>query len=298
MKYNKPPVTISDQIAKLKARGLLFNNEQNASQVLSVVSFYRLRAYTYPFQDNENPDHPVIKQVSFEQILELYLFDHKLRNLIFDIIGHVEVALRTQIIYLYAMKYGSHWQLKPELYRDPMRFANHLDSLQKEIERSDETFIGHYKNKYSDPTEPPSWMSLEIVSFGLLSKIFQNLKKGNEKITITRFFGLTEVTILENWMFCFSNLRNICAHHSRLWNRRLTALLKIPIRPVYKFLNNSNVYPNKLYAVLCCLAYILKIVKPDNRFSFQLKELMKSCPLMQEKEMGFPKDWQNEPLWQ
>ena len=117
-----------------------------------------------------------------------------------------------------------------------MRFANHLDNLQKEVERSNETFINHYKLKYSNPTEPPCWMSLEVSSIGLLSKIFQNLKKGPEKNAITLHFGLKDVSILENWIHCFSTLRNICAHHGRVWNRRLTQI-KFPKHPTNTFLN-------------------------------------------------------------
>ncbi len=200
MKYNKLPITIADQIEKLKLRGLKFDDEIQAQHYLSNISYYRLRAYTYPFQDNLQDDQPFNVDITFEQIIDLYVFDRKLRLLIFDAIEKLEIALRTQIIYHFALSHGSHWQLKPELYRDPMRFANHLDSLQKEIDRSNETFIDHYRNKYTNPAEPPSWMSLEVSSMGLLSKIFQNLKKGPEKMAITSHFGLRDVSIIENWI--------------------------------------------------------------------------------------------------
>lgn len=173
MKYNKLPITVADQVEKLKARGLRFDNEVKAKNYLSNISYYRLRAYTYPFQDNLHDNQAFNVDITFEQIIELYVFDRKLRLLIFDAIEKIEISLRTQIIYHFALTHGSHWQLMPELYRDPMRFANHLDSLQKEIDRSNETFIDHYKSKYTSPTEPPSWMSLEVSSMGLLSKIFR-----------------------------------------------------------------------------------------------------------------------------
>ncbi|TSA38763.1 MAG: Abi family protein [Porphyromonadaceae bacterium] len=297
MKFRKIPVSIADQITLLKSRGLVFHDEALAQAFLSTVSYYRLRAYTYPFQDNANPDHPFIKPVSFEEIIDLYKFDDKLRLLVFNALGQIEIAIRTQIIYHFALGYGSHWHLRPELYRNPMWFANHLDSLQKEIDRSNEAFIEHYKETYKDPAEPPCWMSLEVSSFGLLSKIFQNLKKCEEKVSITRFFGLSDITILENWMLCFSNLRNICAHHGRLWNRRLVAKLKIPNHPVYPFLINNQVYSNKLYAILCSLCYLLKIIQPNNDVKDQVIGLMGTCPLVHEKEMGFPAGWKEESLW-
>lgn len=296
MKYDKLPITVFEQVEKFKRRGLKFDDEIKAQNYLSNISYYRLRAYTYPFQDNSKDNQPFNVEVTFEQIIELYVFDRKLRLLIFDAIEKIEIALRTQIIYHFALRHGSHWQLKPELYRDPMRFANHLDSLQKEIDRSNETFIDHYKNKYTNPTEPPCWMSLEVSSIGLLSKIFQNLKKCPEKLAVTSHFGLKDVSIIENWMLCFSTLRNICAHHGRVWNRRLIPI-KLPTHPTHTFLKNKSIYTNKLYATLSCIEYVLKLINPKSTFSDRLRDLMSICPLAQTKEMGFPKNWIEEDLW-
>lgn len=281
----------------LKDRGLKVTNKGSALVYLSNISYYRLRAYTYPFQDNSASDHPFITPVTFEEIIDLYKFDRKLSQLVFGALEKIEIALRTQIIYQWAMNYGSHWQINPGLYRNPVRFAGQIASLQTEIKRSNETFIEHYKTKYSTPSEPPSWMSLEVTSFGLLSQIFQNLKKGPEKIAVAKHFGLNDISLLENWMHCFSNIRNICAHHSRLWNRRLTTHIKLPSRPSYSFINNLSVYPYKVYATFCCMQYILNIVDSGNGFKLELKELMTGCPLAQEKEMGFPSNWEVEDFW-
>ena len=296
MKYNKIPLEIPAQILKLKNRGLKFGNEKKAANYLSNISYYRLRAYTYPFQDNNSYDHPFDVPISFEQIIDLYVFDRKLRLLIFDGIEKIEIAFRTQIIYHFALTYGSHWQTKPELFRNKDWFESQLDSLQKEIDRSNETFIKHYRNKYTKPLEPPCWMTLEVCNMGLLSKIFQNLKKGKEKEAVTNHFGLSNVVLLENWMLCFSTLRNICAHHCRVWNRRLTSI-KFPTNPKNPFLKNQNIYPNKLYSTLSCIQYVLNIISPGNTFSKRLKELIKTCPLAQTKEMGFPDNWLDEALW-
>jgi abortive infection bacteriophage resistance protein len=296
MKYTKLPVSIPDQIKKLKSRGLHFENEAKASHYLSNISYYRLRAYTYPFQDNTNPEHPFIKKVSFEDIIQLYVFDRRLRLLIFNAIEKIEIALRTQIIYEYAMTYGGFWHLKPELYNKPVYFAEHIASLQKEIDRSHETFIEHYRKKYSEPKEPPCWMSLEVSSIGLLSKIFSNLKKDDCKNKITNHFGLKDVDILTNWMFCFSNIRNTCAHHGRIWNRRFSQIT-IPRKPIFQFINNKEIHPNKIYASICCIQYILNIISPQSDFKNKILELMNSCPLLQDKEMGFPKNWREEALW-
>lgn len=177
MHYSKLPISFLQQINKLKTRGLQFNSEPNAILHLSNISYYRLRAYTYPFQDNSDPNHPFNVPVTFEQIIELYQFDRKLCQLVFNALEKIEIALRTQIIYQWSMANGSHWQINPSLYRDPVKFANQINSLQNEIDRSHETFIEHYQDTYSSPTEPPSWMSLEVSSFGLFHKYSATSKK-------------------------------------------------------------------------------------------------------------------------
>lgn len=111
MKYNKLPIPIPDQITKLKQRGLRITDDSLAARYLSNISYYRLRAYTYPYQDDTKTEHPFIIDVSFEDIIELYTFDRKLRLLIFDAVEKIEVALRTQIIYQWALTNGSHWHL-------------------------------------------------------------------------------------------------------------------------------------------------------------------------------------------
>ena len=297
MIYSKPPLSITDQISKLKQRGLKFHDEQRAAHYLSNISYYRLRAYTYPFQDNTNPTHPFITDISFEDIIELYVFDRRLRLLVFNAIEKIEIALRTKIIYQFSLKQGSHWHENANMYRNLNYFKSNIDDLYKEVDRSTETFIEHYKNTYSTPYYPPAWMSLEVISMGLLSKLFSNLIKCDEKKEVAKAFGLSHPMILESWMHAFAGLRNICAHHSRLWNRRFTIVPKIPYNTIYPFIRNRNINENKLYAQLCCINYLIQIISPNSSFVANLKKLLGTCTLVDCKEMGFPTDWRNEPIW-
>lgn len=296
MQYKKAPINITEQIEKLQARGLEIANPEKASHYLSNISYYRLRAYTYPFQDNNKENQPFNRKISFDDIIHLYVFDRQLRLLIFNAIEKIEVSFRTQIIYQYALVHGSHWHLKPELYNNTVYFAEHIASLEKEIDRSNETFIKHYKNKYTKPTSPPSWMSLEVSSMGLLSKLFKNLKKDATKNSVATYYGLKDVDVLCNWMFCFSILRNTCAHHGRVWNRRLPEIT-IPKKTVQLYVENKTFYTNKTYAILCNIMYILNNISPNHNFKANLVALMSNCPLAQEKEMGFPKNWNQEQFW-
>jgi abortive infection bacteriophage resistance protein len=298
MIYTKKPVSIPDQIASLKGRGLVINDDIKAASYLSNISYYRLRAYTYPFQDNNNPNHPFTSSITIDEIISLYVFDRQFRLFVLDSLEKIEISMRTQVIYQWAMNHGSHWHSEANLFRNPAQFANDTYRLRQEIDRSVETFIDHYKTKYTSPPEPPCWMSLEVSSFGLLSLILRNLKLGIEKKSITKYYGLNDINVLENWMHSFSNIRNVCAHHGRLWNRRLTAHIKLPTKPVHPFIQNTKIHPYKIYSALSCMKYVLNIISPGNSFSKNLKDLMSGCPLAQEKEMGFPVGWQSEKFWQ
>jgi abortive infection bacteriophage resistance protein len=298
VQYNKPAISLAEQVALLRKRGLHIADEEKAIHYLSNISYYRLRAYTYPFQNNQSPDHEFLPGASLEQVIDLYVFDRKLRFLVFDALEKIEIALRTKIIYHYAIRHGSHWHEDFNLFRDRNKYVRDMGKLIDEIGRSSEIFIKHYRNKYSDPENPPAWMSFEVISLGMLSKMFENLRKSPEKLAIVNGFGLTGLEVLESWMHTFAHIRNICAHHGRLWNRRLTTTPKYPAKPVYPFIpDGKELHANKLYLSLACMSYLLNIISPGHTFNSRLKELIKSYPFINQKEMGFPLHWEKDPLW-
>ena len=295
--YTKPALSIEEQIERLKKRGLRIADESRASHYLSNISFYRLRAYTYPHQDNNNPDHPFTKEISFEEIIDLYVFDRKLRLLLLDSLEKIEISFRTQLIYKFSLNHDSSWYCNRDLFKSADKFIEHESTINKELDRSTEDFIKHYNTKYDRSQFPPSWMTLEILSLGTLSKMYSNISSScGTKKSIARYYGLKSESILENWIHCFSQLRNTCAHHSRVFNRRFQ-IITIPDRPIYKFPNGID-KPYKVYAYISCIAYILKIINPNNTFKGKLKNLLTDYPVCTLKEMGFPMDWENDLFWQ
>ena len=291
--YTKKPLTLAEQVARLKQRGLVFDDESEATAYLFNISYYRLRAYTYPFQENgEDSEHTFTrKDIHFKDIIDLYCFDRRLRSLIFNTIEKIEVAVRTKIVQVYAESTGdSHWFNDESLYR--FGYDDLMDRIDADVNRSNEDFIKHYNSKYDNPSMPPSWMALEVVSFATLSRLFQSLRLDSRKEYITEQFGLKKVAILENWLHSISNLRNCCAHHSRVWNRRFMVSVILPYNTLYPFMDRTTIgqiRTNKLFAVLSCIAYILDIISPGSDFKKNIKELLKSdCRLLDLKDMGFP----------
>ena len=299
MKYTKPPLSIAQQIQTLKDRGLIITDESRAARYLSFISYYRFRAYTYPYQNNADKQHPFKPNTTFDQILNTYLFDRKIRLLVFDAIERIEIAFRTQIIYHYSMKYGSQWYENSELFRKETLFKKDLRIIDKEVQRSYETFIKHYKKKYNQPSRPPAWMTLETASLGLLSKIYENLKLSDEKKLIAHTFQLKHPFILESWMHSLSVIRNIAAHHGRLWNRDVSAAsMKNPKQTIAIWLDNRNLQKGKLYLVLSSIVFLLNTIIPAHHFIEKFNHLIAQYPDIPLNQMGFPVGWEKEKLWQ
>lgn len=203
--YNKPPLTYQGQVDLLKSRGMQITDEERTKRHLSNISYYRLSAYMYPYKKRcgEFVYDQFLEGTTWDTIYNLYLFDRKLRQLIFDAIERIEVAVRCKLIYHLSHKYGSHWQDKQEIFKEAKVLIlkdgttlkiDIFDEIQKHIReqmnsKRPEEFIAHYKEKYDKPVNPPSWMAIETLYFSQLSKICNNLKNRKDVAVISKEFG-------------------------------------------------------------------------------------------------------------
>ena len=168
---------IAEQVARLKQWGLVFDVRwwKRGNLYLFNISYYRLRAYTYPFQENgENSEYCFTrKDIHFKDIIDLYCFDRRLRSLIFNAIEKIEVAVRTKQVYAESTS-DSHWFNDESLYH--FGYNDQIKHIEADVNSSNEDFIKYYSFKYDNPPMPSSWMALEVVSFVTLSRLFQSLK--------------------------------------------------------------------------------------------------------------------------
>jgi abortive infection bacteriophage resistance protein len=298
MNYTKPPLTITDQIKALENRGMVFVDKIVAEHYLSNISYYRLRAYTFPYQNNSLPNHPFWRPTTFERVISDYVLDRKLRIIVFDALEKIEISLRTQIIYEYSIVFGSQWYENPVHYTKNHLFLKDLEHLEKEVKRSQEEFIKHYRKKYTNPINPPAWMALEVSTLGTLSKLYENLKPTREKKKIAKHYGLGHHSVLESWMKTFSHIRNICAHHSRLWNRPITIIPVIPTVHNGPWIDSGYlIEPHNIFTSLCFIRFVLNKISPNNNFNIKIQDLLNQFPTANLKTMGFLPDWEKEPLW-
>ena len=189
MRFNKTPKTIDEQIQLLQSRGMEIDDIEQARHYLSHINYYRLAGYWIPFEINHET-HEFKTGTNFNQVISLYDFDRELRLIILDMIERIEVSFRTQLAYFMAHYHGSHSYLDSSLARRSQYWKDNLKSLKREISQSDELFIQHYQNKYTDPPYPPVWSVCEIMSFGLLSRWFKNLRPMKTRKAISAIYQL------------------------------------------------------------------------------------------------------------
>ena len=182
--------------------------------------------------------------------------------------------------------------------REERLFQENIGSVERELHRTKEDFIKEHFKKYDCPPFPPAWKTLEVVSFGALSKMYYNFSDIKVKKNVARSFDLPQHKILESWAASLAALRNCCAHHARMWNRNYPVTPAIPAKLKNAWISNTAVADNKLYIQLCCIAYLLNNIHPENTFTQTLKELIAAYPNVDVIAMGFPPDWETESLWQ
>lgn len=294
--YTKQPISIADQIAKLKSLGLVIADEAKAEKTLGEVSYFRFAAYLRPMEADKQT-HLFKPNSSFENAVALYEFDGALRQILFAAIQRIEVALRAKIIQHFSMAYGAFWFMQMNLHESEHRFLENLNALDREVQRSKEEFIKAHFTNYDKPEFPPAWKTLELASLGTLSKLYYNFADNKVKKRVAREFNLPQHEILESWMRSLSALRNHCAHHARIWNRYLNATPQLNVNLRGTWITNCRIDANKLYAFLCCMVYWLSSMGYGDEFKAQIKQLVAQYPSVDVGAMGFPTKWGNEPLW-
>lgn len=299
--YTKESLTLQEQIDQLIARGLLITEEDNAIHFLSHISYYRLAGYWWPMQqDKEN--HLFKPNSKFADVIALYNFDRELRVVLFDVIEKIEISLRTKLIYHLSHEFSPWWFQDLTIFQNTAEAVKTLFHIDEEIERSKDQFIKEHKKKHKDDLRyPPAWKTLELTSFGGLSKLYGNLKNTiKSKDTIAAEFGVVNHTFLPSWLQSIAQIRNYCAHHSRLWNKNLPGRPKLLPNPPNKWILNvpkENEW-QMLYIHLCCMKYLINIIQPENHFSQSLLGLFKKYPNVDPNAVGMKPEWFNEPLWQ
>ncbi|MGP0014472.1 Abi family protein [Pseudomonas sp.] len=292
--FSKRPTSFPEQVQLLQQRGMTISDPVQTEFYLQQLNYYRLGAYWLPFED-DHAKHRFRAGTSFEDVLNLYVFDRELRLLLLDAIERIEVSVRTQWAYQLAHSHSPHAHLDPSLAFRTDRWQNNLDKLSDEVRRSDEVFIRHLLDTYSERL-PAVWAVCEVMSLGLLSRWYNNLGPMRTRRAIAASYGLDE-KVLESWLRHLSLVRNTCAHHSRLWNRDFTITPAVPRSKPSGLPQQFSKHSRKIYNTLVILLYLMDGIAPQHHWRQRLKALIcnHGIPVA---AMGFPANWQQLPIWQ
>jgi abortive infection bacteriophage resistance protein len=295
MKFEKPPLTFDQQANLLLARGLVTEKSVLIAR-LEVVNYYRLSAYLYPFRES---DDRLREGTTLDSIWRLYVFDRQLRLLTTDAIERVEVSVRTQLAYHLAHEHGTFAYLNPNKMPG-LTSADHkkwIDELEIEMKRSTEPFISHFFHEYGDVhSMPPIWMIAEIMSFGKTLTFFRGVDR-KVRQTVSRVFSVSDEVLL-SWLIALNGVRNVCAHHGRLWNRELGYRPKIPRERKYpQWHKPVPITHERVFGVLTILRYLLRVAAPTSKWDTRFRSLISRYPEVPLRPMGFPDNWDSSPLW-
>lgn len=285
VQYPKPAQTPSELLAHLQSKGLSVPDKSRALEALQHIGYYRLLIYMRPLQDGHKNFNA---GTAFEDVLNLYEFDRKLRLLCLDAVERIEVALRAAIGNVLTLEYGPHFYLESRHFTNLTGYHGFLSrALDAKC-----LAIKHYKEKYSDPELPPIWAVMEAVTFGTLSRLYSNLKTPNRKL-IQPLFGYDE-TVLVSWFRSINDVRNWSAHHNRLWNSHNhinKPMIAKSIRPEFPF--KLETFSARAVAI----GAILHEVDPKSGWCVKLKQLIHAHPIADPSAMGFAAGWHLRPFW-
>ena len=307
---NKPSRTIDEQINLLESRGMNIRDRRLVADWLQRVSYYRLKGYWWEMQDDP-VNHHFEEGWYFEDIIDRYKFDKELKVILFHAIETLEIALRTKLIYHMSQAYGGLWYLDPSLAADASLHRQQLEHLQDEFAKSGELFVKEYLTRhpnrlpyslkgYQSDENPDAWIILEVATFGELSKIYKNINHQlPAKSAIANDFGLNLHSELSSWLEAIAYLRNMVAHHSRLWSRNMA---KKPAtlsnaRNSWLSMPLSSVEEKRPFSHISALLYLCDAVGEGKRLRYDIHRLMHRYRHLPLHRMGFFPNWKKQPIW-
>ncbi len=297
MLYDKSPLTLQQQAELLISRGLVANKDILISR-LETVCYYRLTAYLYPFRQNGKEEYR--ENTSLELVWKYYTFDRQLRIIVMDALERIEVAVRSQLAFRFTcanspFDYTCFENMSG--FNSEDEFDRWLKEMKHETKRSRETFLEHFREKYGDIHEmPPLWMLVEIMSFGKMYLLYKGVNSDIRR-ELACSYAISD-TVLTSWLHTLMIVRNICAHHGRLWNRELRIKPFIPRVHKYPQWHTPFVIQNnRIFSVLTILKYLLQYVAPTSNWNCRFRDLLRQYPEIPIGNMGFPHNWEEHAIW-
>ena len=277
----KQAKTYEQQLDILRNRGIEVIDSQEAISILKRINYYRLTAYGLTLKDEQENQYRI--GTTFNQLIELYDFDKKLRQLLIGVIESIEIAFRTHIAYHHVHKYGPLGYKEAKHFNNARYHEKFIASLDRFFDNNKkELFVSHHQSKYQGVF--PFWVTVEVLSFSTLSMLFKNLKN-KDKLAISKDYYNVHFKYTQSWLHTLTTIRNTCAHHGRLYGKKLT------IRPQLFDDMQGEIENDGVFAAILIAC---KLLNDEERASFinslasLIEDYRHSVDIQQ---LGFPSDW-------
>lgn len=272
------PSTLHGQLDLIRQKGLVVSDADQVIHYLRFIGYFRLSGYFSPFL---LPSGIFKKDTSFDQVLHLYIFDRQLRLLVMDAVERIEVAVRSTISSTLSERHGACWYKNPDLFIPNYDHHQLLQIIEKAVPSCD----------CKSDSPPPSWIVAEELPAGVWSRIFSGLRSRETQKCISGYYGL-HYSVMTSWLHSFAVLRNLCAHHSRLWNRTFAIKPKVPAQYKKQFADSS-----KFCSQAAVLNVFLSVIADGSSWQRRLCDLMQRNKDISVSAMGFPADWAADSFW-
>jgi abortive infection bacteriophage resistance protein len=321
VRYTKPALTFEQQADQLLARGMVGNRATMISR-LSFVNYYRLSGYWWPYRklmsaaktpgsrQLEQRQDDFVPGTEFETVWDHYVYDQRLRLHVMEAIERIEVAARTQLAYHHSRKWGADAYAMnraslPRLTNGPISdrksHAAFVAKIGEQLEQGkNQPFVHHFRTKYTSSAHLPIWMAVELMSIGSVTTMYQGCLDDVQEL-VARPFGVTN-GVFGSWLVTLQHVRNICAHHGRLWNRALVKEPKLPPFRMSPEWYSPSISITKVYAALTVCNYLLNRITSasstePSTWAQRLVAILGLHTRVPIAEMGFPARWLDSPLW-
>lgn len=266
---------LDEQLEILKAKGLIIEDEQMASEILLRENYFFINGYRILLM-NSYADKTFVVGATFRELYAIFLFDRSFRNILFKNLLIIENQLKSVISYQLSKKYG----YRDKDYLNPKNFTadkskarrvkDVIEKMKRQVRVNGAHHMAtmHYMNNYG---YIPLWVLVKVLSFGIVCELYLILKP-EDQVAVADIFGVT-TSYLENFLPILSNYRNLCAHEDIVYEHRTEkGILNTPYheRLMIPKMDDEYIYgKNDIFAVILMLKYLLR----EDDFRMMLKEV-------------------------
>lgn len=311
----KPFKPIHELIELLKGRGLTIPNERMAAKILVYENYYVvINGYKTMFLETTNPDDHYKANATFHELVALFSFDRKLRELLLPELLRVEHILKSKISYVFSEKHG---HKHTDYLRVDSFNSSNLENFKRtnnliynllyliDKQKDKHNAIYHYYNTYGFV---PLWVLTRVMTFGKIIS-FYGCMLLDEKIAVSKAFKLDPAKF-KTLIYYIADFRNKCAHDERIYchskdsykARRQNTIPSLPEHSLLNIQTNSKGLKHgkdDILALLIALRYFMQndrydrlLDRIDYALHYKLAKRLNSIEISDIEEiMGLTGNW-------